>query len=86
VDAPEIRNAIYIKFAQTINLRSSAFICGSFFTRAPDINRSEFINIWCANYSSAHEPTSSDNWCRKIANKHISMTENKKRNKINENI
>jgi hypothetical protein len=63
-----------------------AFICGLFFTRAPDINCSEFINIWCANYSSAHEPTSSDNWCRKIANKHISMTENKKRNKINENI
>ncbi len=44
VDAPEIRNVIYIRFAQTTNLRSSAFICGSFFAEAPDSKGSDGIN------------------------------------------
>jgi hypothetical protein len=41
--APEISNAIYPQFAQTINLRSSAFICGSVFANAPDSYKSQFI-------------------------------------------
>ncbi|MCX9012276.1 MAG: hypothetical protein OIN66_14290 [Candidatus Methanoperedens sp.] len=62
------------------NLRSSAFICGSFFAEAPQINRSIFINVRRARYSSAPEASSSDEWCGKIVNKRISITENKKRN------
>ncbi|VVB96077.1 Uncharacterised protein [uncultured archaeon] len=34
VEAPGIRNVIYIKFARITNLRSSALICGSFFPEA----------------------------------------------------
>ncbi|VVB84459.1 Uncharacterised protein [uncultured archaeon] len=36
----------------TINLRLSAFICGSFFAEAPDINYSVFIKIWASQNSS----------------------------------
>jgi hypothetical protein len=43
VDAPEIHNVNYLQFAQTTNLRSSAFICGSYFAEAPDINKQLFI-------------------------------------------
>jgi len=43
--APEIRNAMYLQFAQTINLRSSAFICGSFFAEAPDSKDSDRISV-----------------------------------------
>ncbi len=92
VDAPEIRNAMYLQFAQTTNLRSScrnpagsrlrthvcpqayvytpsrgatlgAFICGSFFAGAPDINYCEFIKVWASPKSSPQShhipPTSS---------------------------
>jgi hypothetical protein len=52
VDAPEIRNAMYLQFAQTTNLRSSAFICGSYFAEAPDINCSIFIKVWASQNSS----------------------------------
>lgn len=58
----------------------------SVFEEAPKINRSLFINVWRVKYSSALGATPSNEWCGKIANKRISMTENKKRNKINENI
>jgi hypothetical protein len=36
----------------TINLRSSAFICGSFFAGALDINYCEFIKVWASPKSS----------------------------------
>jgi len=45
VDAPKIRNAMHLQFAQTTNLRSSAFICGLVSAGAPDINCSESIKI-----------------------------------------
>ncbi|MBU3967731.1 MAG: hypothetical protein KKG76_10220, partial [Euryarchaeota archaeon] len=35
VDAPEIHNVNYLPFAQTTNLRSSAFICGLVSAEAP---------------------------------------------------
>ncbi len=44
VDAPEIRNAMNLQFAQTTNLRSSAFICGSSFAEAPNGKDSDRIN------------------------------------------
>jgi hypothetical protein len=47
--APEIRNAIYLRFVQTINLRSSAFICGSFFAEVPSNDR-------CARLPPEHLP------------------------------
>jgi hypothetical protein len=53
VNAPEIHNVNYLQFAQTINLRLSVFICGSFFAEAPDINRSVFINNRRVKYFSA---------------------------------
>ncbi len=54
VDAPEIHNVNYLQFAQTTNLRSSAFICGSFFARAPDINCSKFIKSQNSRSQSHH--------------------------------
>lgn len=63
VDVPKIRNAIYIRFVQTINLRLSAFICGSFSAEAPDINCFEFIKVLASPKSSPQShhipPTSS---------------------------
>ncbi len=63
VDAPEIHNLNYLQFAQTTNLRLSAFICGSFFAEAPDINYSAFIKVWTSQNSSPQShhipPTSS---------------------------
>jgi len=63
VDAPEIRNVNYLQFAQTTNLRSSAFICGSFFAEAPDINYYVFIKEITSQNSSPQShhipPTSS---------------------------
>ncbi len=57
VDALEIRNAMYLQFTQTTNLRSSAFICGLFFAGAPDINSSEFIKVWTSqNFSPQIHP------------------------------
>ncbi|MDO9097108.1 MAG: hypothetical protein Q7U60_03170 [Candidatus Methanoperedens sp.] len=44
VDAPKIHNVNYLQFAQTTNLRSSAFICGSFFAEAPYSKDSDRIN------------------------------------------
>ncbi len=52
-DAPEIRDASYIKLVQITNLRSSAFICGSFPAEVQQINRHLFINNRCSKYSSA---------------------------------
>jgi len=57
VDALGIRNVNYLQIAQTTNLRSSAFICGSFFAEALDINKIEYIYLslralrslrWCS--------------------------------------
>ncbi len=57
VDAPEIRNAMYLQFTHTTNLRSSAFICGLFSAEAPDINCSEFIKVWTSqNFSPQIHP------------------------------
>jgi hypothetical protein len=42
----------FLSIPGTINLRSSAFICGSFFAEASDINYSAFIKIWISQNSS----------------------------------
>ena len=54
-DAPETRNAIYLQFAKIINLRSSAFICGSFFAEAPQINLLSSIKSIFANFAFWYE-------------------------------
>ncbi len=44
-EAPEIRDVIQLKVTRITNLRSSAFICGSFFAEARAITCSEFIKV-----------------------------------------